>query len=479
MSLDTAPRNELIRIIIDQKRQIQISQKENQTLKTRLADALYLISKLSTDLKKLQKGKPLDPPLHVKPNVKKDHPPESTRKQRDTGFARKTDAPTEIVNHVLKRCPDCHRRLLTGWLKRRRQMIDLPPSPAVITEHRTFEFWCSHCRKSVCPKVDLSTKILGNHRVSLRLMSLIANLREQCRLPVGMIQKYFETFHLLHLSQGEIVEILHTVSGLAKPAYEGLTGQIRGSPVVHGDETGWRQNGQNGFLWSFSTPKVKYLVYRKSRGKQVVREVIGDEFEGVLVSDFFGSYNVHLGLHQRCWVHLLRDIKKLAEDYPDHRQLTQWAADVTMLFQTAKDYPGPDQRQYPTPRTQNQQRVRDQIKFRDWLLKLCYPYLVYQTPMTTLCKRIDKYADELFTFMIDPRVPPDNNQAERSLRHNVIARKISGGTRSAKGSQTRFTLASLFGSWRLQSKNPLEECFKLLQTESMKRRPALETVSEV
>lgn len=479
MTLDTTPRHELIKIVIDQKRQIQILQKGNQTLKIRLSDALYLISKLSTDLKQLQKGKPLDPPLHVKPNVKKDRPSQSARKQRNTGFARKTDTPTEVVNHVFRSCPDCHRRLFTGWLKRRRQVIDLPTSPVVITEHRLFEFWCSHCHKSVCPKVDLSTRVLGNHRVSLRLMNLIANLREQCRLPVGVIQKYFETFHRLHLSRGEIVEILHTVSGLAKPAYDYLTGQIRGSPVVHGDETGWRQNGQNGFLWSFSTPQIRYFLYRKSRGKQVVREVVGDEFEGVLVSDFFGSYNVHLGFHQRCWTHLLRDIKKLTEDYPDHRQLRQWAADVTGLFQSAKAYLGPDRQLYPTPRTQRQQRARDQAKFRDRLLKLCYPYLTYQTPMTTLCKRIDKYADELFTFIIDPRVPPDNNPAERSLRHNVIARKISGGTRSDKGSQTRFILASLFGSWRLQNKNPLEECFKLLQAGSVKRRLALETVSEV
>ena len=62
-----------------------------------------------------------------------------------------------------------------------------------------------------------------------------------------------------------------------------------------------------------------------SRGSKVVEEVLGDEFEGVLVSDFYGAYNVHQGLHQRCWTHLLRDIHQLKEKYPQHQGLAEWA----------------------------------------------------------------------------------------------------------------------------------------------------------
>ena len=96
--------------------------------------------------------------------------------------------------------------------------------------------------------------------------------------------------------------------------------------------------------------------------------------------------------------------------------------------------------------------------------------------MTTLCKRIDKYIDELFLFVTDPAVPSDNNPAERALRHSVISRKISGGTRSARGSNTKMVLASLFGTWRLQQKNPFQECLNLLEAVSA-ARPAVETVS--
>lgn len=459
MNLSAASREELIAVILRLR-------DENSRLK-------HELNLLRHRLEQLQKKTPTDPPLHFKPSV--DIKPKGERSKRTVNFGRKRDVPDLIVNHAYRRCPDCGGKLYGGWLKSRRQVIDLPLPAVTVTEHQVFEHWCSACRKKVSPRLDLADTVLGNHRVSFRLMSLVATLREHCRLPLGIIQTYLKIFHRLQLSEGEITAVLNTVAGLAGPAHRRLKHQIRGSPVVHGDETGWRQNGRNGYLWSFSTPTVKYLLYRKSRGGRVVREVLGDEFEGVLVSDFYGAYNVHSGYHQRCWAHLLRDINKLVEDYPDHQQLNQWAPAVTGLFRAAKDYPGPDQQRYSTVRAQRQQRTRDSRDFAEKLLSICQPYLTQPTPMTGLCKRIDKYLDELFMFIADPAVPPDNNPAERALRHSVIARKISGGTRSAQGSKTKMVLASLFGTWKLQQQNPFQECLNLLTAVSA-GRPAMEIV---
>ena len=99
------------------------------------------------------------------------------------------------------------------------------------------------------------------------------------------------------------------------------------------------------------------------------------------------------------------------------------------------------------------------------LQALCQPY--EQDPMAAqgvLCRRILAHLPELFVFVADPRVPSDNNAAERSLRHLVTCRKISGGTRSAAGTSTKMTLASLFGTWRAQGLNPFRECHRLLAT---------------
>ena len=97
------------------------------------------------------------------------------------------------------------------------------------------------------------------------------------------------------------------------------------------------------------------------------------------------------------------------------------------------------------------------------MLALCQPYL--DDPSATqskLCRRIENHIKELFVFVAEPRVPPDNNAAERSLRHLVVSRKVSGGTRSAQGTDTKMTLASIFGTWRAQGLNPLSACRHLL-----------------
>jgi transposase len=94
---------------------------------------------------------------------------------------------------------------------------------------------------------------------------------------------------------------------------------------------------------------------------------------------------------------------------------------------------------------------------------LCAPFLgVADAPQRVLCERMSRHLADLFVFVEDPTVPPTNNAAERSLRHLVTTRTISGGTRSPAGTATKMTLATLFGTWRLQGLNPLEQCRALL-----------------
>ena len=83
--------------------------------------------------------------------------------------------------------------------------------------------------------------------------------------------------------------LVRGVARLGQEEYNRLQQEIRASPVVYGDETGWREAGRNGYLWSFSNPEVRYFLRRGSRGSKVVAEVLGDEFDGVLVSDFWSA----------------------------------------------------------------------------------------------------------------------------------------------------------------------------------------------
>ena len=97
------------------------------------------------------------------------------------------------------------------------------------------------------------------------------------------------------------------------------------------------------------------------------------------------------------------------------------------------------------------------------LHSLCAPYLGgADAPQRGLCERIVRHLTALFVFVEPPAVPATNNAAERSLRHLVTSRKISGGTRSPAGTATKMSLAALFGTWRLQDLDPLAECRALL-----------------
>ena len=95
------------------------------------------------------------------------------------------------------------------------------------------------------------------------------------------------------------------------------------------------------------------------------------------------------------------------------------------------------------------------------MLVLCRPFLDDPSAVQArLCRRMENHIKELFVFVAEPEVPPDNNAAERSLRHLVVSRKVSGGTRSDRGTAT--TLASIFGTWRAQGLNTLNACRQLL-----------------
>ena len=145
------------------------------------------------------------------------------------------------------------------------------------------------------------------------LISRIATLREAGRLPIRSIQWYLRTVHQLRRSVEAIVSTIHQTAQQAQPAVAGMVDRIRASPVVHAAETGWREDGANGYVWTFSTPTERYFL-RRGRGKAVVDEALGESFSGVLVSgvlvsDCYAAYHHYDGPKQRCWAHLLRDIR--------------------------------------------------------------------------------------------------------------------------------------------------------------------------
>ena len=268
---------------------------------------------------------------------------------------------------------------------------------------------------------------LGQQRLGVNVVSLIAARREEARLPLRTIQWCLETVRGLRLSTSAIVAATRKVAGKGQRKLAGILECIRGSPVVHADETGWPQDGHNGYLWTFSTPTQRYFPC-SSQGQA-----------------------------------LRRDIHDLRTLYPDDAPLTRWAKAVRGIYDRAKT----------CTHLAEKQRRTAQLALERQLLTICRPFL--DDPLAVqarLCRRIERHIrsrprtgyGELFVFVAEPEAPPDHNPAERSRRHLVISRKVSGGARSERGTASKMTRASLFGAWRARGLNPLAACRQLLSS---------------
>lgn len=440
--LETASRDELVALIEAQQATIA----QLQATVARLEQRVHELEAGSGASRRMPGHKP----EQAEPR------PKRPRRKRSANYARRRSDPTVRVVHALGHCPRCGIPLAGGAVKRSREVIEITPAPVTITEHVYLERCCPGCGQRWTPRVDLQGEVVGQSRLGIGLVSLIATLREETRLPLAAIQTYLRSVHGVRLSVGGIVGALNQVARVGATSRQQALAAIRASPVIYADETGWREGGMNRYLWTFASEDTRYYTFG-GRSKAVLDQVLGidtaEEAVGVLVSDFYAAYDHYPGPQQKCWVHLLRDIHELVRQHPADLALAAWAAAVRAVYEHALT-------------CQHRSKPERQHAYRQLqadLAALCREAATDERAVqAVLCRRILKYLPSLFVFVLDPAVAADNNLAERSLRHSVISRKISGGTRSAPGTQTKLTLATLFGTWRAQGRNPYLACYNLL-----------------
>lgn len=435
-------------------------QTENGDLRRQLTVAVARLAELEQQDKSPSSK---SPPSFVKANRPKRDTPDGKRKKRATkhNTSRRREKPTRSERHVLEHCPVCDYQLTGESIDYTRQVIEIPPPPPVeITEYQVIKRWCPHCEAWQSPKLDLSQQVMGQGRIGLRIASLVSYLRTTLRMTIRHIQAYLHTLHGLWLSIGEITELTHRVRTATEKTIDDLMKQIRQSPVIHGDETGWREDGQNGYVWVLTTPGaegIRYYEYDHSRGQAVIDRLLKDVRDACLVTDFYAGYNNYAGPQQRCWVHLLRAVHDLKEEHAEDTAVLTWAGEVRRLYDDAQAW----RSAHPTASVTERTAIYAVLVNR--AVALGRPYAqMYDHPCNALAKRLLRHQDELFQFVLRDGVRADNNLAERTIRPLVIIRKISGGTRSDKGTKTRLGLASLFGTWHVRGLNPFVECFRLL-----------------
>lgn len=441
--------------------QVVLLEAENAALRVESAALRERIGELEQQIAELE-GRRRGLPSFVKANRSKSAQGKKPRRKREAQHnkGRKREKPTKVALHELEHCPDCGSRLYRRKVAWRRQVIELPPPQATeVTEHVVVKRWCARCEGWRSPRLEWR-EVVGQGRLGIRLVSVIAYLQTTLRLPLRQIQEYLETMHGVRVSVGELVEVLHRVRKQGEVLLQALCTEMRNSALLHMDETGWREDGENGYVWVCSTggaEPIRYYEYDHSRSQAVVRRLLGAQFTGVLSTDFYAGYNGYLGRHQRCWVHLLRDLHELKEEHAQQAEVVEWAEKVRRLHEDAEHFvktmPAPGQ-------------VEREQQYLELLQRLQPLGLAYASqkkhPCQALAKRLLRHQDELFQFVLINGLSADNNLAERSLRPLVVSRKISGGTRSSEGSKTRMGLASLFHTWQARGLNPFRQCLALL-----------------
>ena len=408
-------------------------------------------------------GGPKPPSVVAKPAAPRQD--RKSRKPRSVNFSRPKEASTNSVAHFPETCPDCGRYLSGGSPGRTRQIVDIEPSSVRITDHVLYERWCGVCGKRVRAKVDFSNLVCGRRRIGHNLVGWIASLHIEARVPLRQIQAILQQTHGVHISEGEMIDLLALVAQKSATRIESIKEQVRSASCLHADETGWKENGAYKCLWSLSTRTARLFHIDDSRSAQVAQDLIGPSFAGTLVTDFYYAYNQIPGRHQRCWAHFYRALELLREHAHADPLLHNWIDAVIALWRRGRDY-----RQFCLTKPRfgasvfDRRRKRRELERQIWAL--AEPFIEAdsaQVPQATLAKRIGMFLGELFTFVEYPEVPDDNNPAERAIRPAVIIRKVCGGTRSPKGTRVKATLMSLFATWKLEGKDTLQECTSLLR----------------
>ena len=375
----------------------------------------------------------------------------------------KLERATRWVTHAVEQCPQCGEHLNDGWIQRRVQVIDLPlVAPLEVTEHRIIRRQCPRCGKRVLPRpAGVEAGRIGRSRFGPRLIAAIATMATVERLPGRVIQERLAREYGLRISHGGIIGVLHRMAASGQPTYELLQQEVRASPVVHADETGWRENGQHTTVWSVSTARVIYVSHGR-RTNEAIDGILGADFGGTIVADCYAAYNHFLGPKQRCWAHLVRDLTALVHDHSADTETVAWVDGILGVYAQARR-PRPAREEGWTNQAvqAREQRAR---QCEALILLLCPADLASTLPYATLASRLRTHLTELFTFVRNPAVASTNNAAERSLRPLVISRKISGGTRSQAGTRTRMILYSLAATATLRRQNPAAVYQQILLT---------------
>jgi len=411
------------------EKELEVTKKEFEEFKAKYAGTVQ-------NLRKALKIKP-DLPLSRSP---------IGAKPRHKGYGRRS--PTQADREeplIIDVCPHCNGKLVGDAVSvRERFVIDINIiNPAEVIKWLIPRKWCSRCKKLVEPGVP---GVLPNARFSLNIMLLVMYLHLALRVPGAKICEYFSTIHNIGMCEGEIPHILTQLAREYGDYYAHLEKLVRAARVKYTDSTSWRIKGKNYTAWVFIAVGVVLYKIRKSTSHKTPLQVFGKAIKGMtLVVDRHSAYRTLARkagyVLQLCWSHILEDSRELKHAFGSEGKYVH--DNLKRIFALAKGL--------------NHQAIPEQVdQLKSEILQLTYRHYKH-TPVRRFVNNL-AYRDleDLFRFTTDQEIDPTNNISERELRHLVMIRRISHGSRSTRGATVTAQLTSIIQTLRYRRINVLQ-----------------------
>lgn len=404
----------------------------------------------------LLNGKDTDPspltpsgavPIYLKPNQEKKRKKKPGRKKGHPGKSRKIPGHIdEQSEHRLKTCPHCHTPLQKSIKSRKRYIEDLPQVQPVVTEHLIHGYWCPCCQKHVEPAV---VEAMPGDNIGLHTFVVTAWQHYLGGISINYIVDQLKKLFRFQITPGGLNQGWIKLAGLLKAEYERIGREAQNSAVLHIDETGWRQSGGPRWLWCFANKSLCFYLIVKTRASKEALKILGEAFQGIIVSDFWKAYNLVKALaKQKCFFHLFSEFKKVfARNYSEEWKLFQKA--LTRLLKDALRLWRKKEQLAPEDFARQKARLYQRL---DNLRRQSYT----DEDCLRLCKRLTAHRDELFTFLDYEGVSPYNNHAEQQLRKPVLWRRRCQQNRSDRGTEAQAILMTLFRTAELRGLNPVD-----------------------
>ena len=371
-------------------------------------------------------------------------PKKTGQKKGHKGYSRPIpERIDEVKEHRLNSCPNCGEPVSKTQEIRERVIEDIEQPKAKTTKHIIHRCYCKKCKKIVEPVIK---DALPNATFGLRLMIFVLTLKLDARIPSNKITSVLNSMFGIIISDGEIYGILNQLKVAFGDYYNELERKIKEALIKYKDETSWRTNGKNHWLWIFINKEVALYVIERKRNSRVSEDVLGNQKGKIEVTDRFEAHHKFSkdngSLQQICWSHLLRNSKDLAGYYPEARYVHKR---MKCIYKRAKE---------------GKIKKEKLLHWIDLIGSRTYRSTEVYKFVKAICR---KHREDLFRFVDNPEVESTNNRAERGLRHAVVMRKISGGSRSDKGAETTANLLSVLQTAKLQSNNHFNFMMDLLQ----------------